>query len=232
MADIESMFHQVRVMENHVDFLRFLWWPNGDLSQPVKEHRMTVHLFGASSSPSCASFALRQCAEDFKDLILPETVDTIKSNFYVDDCLKSVPTEADAIKLCRELETACSMGGFRLHKWISNSRTVLISIPQADRAKEIKDLDLDSSELPTERTLGIRWHIQKDKLTFSVSLKSQPFTRGGILSIVSSVYDPLGFICPSSLPKTFCRIFAGTTMPGTKNCQITTSSHGKNGWQD
>ncbi|TKS65758.1 hypothetical protein D9C73_028515 [Collichthys lucidus] len=199
MADIESMFHQVRVMENHVDFLRFLWWPNGDLSQPLKEHRMAVHLFGASSSPSCASFALRQCAEDFKELFTPETVATIMSNYYVDDCLKSVPTEADAVKLCRELEAACSMGGFRLHKWISNSRAVLTSIPQADRAREVKTLDLESGELPTERTLGIQWQIQSDKLTFSISLKNQPYTRRGILSIISSVYDPLGFICPFTL---------------------------------
>ncbi|XP_041947173.1 uncharacterized protein LOC121708505, partial [Alosa sapidissima] len=196
MADVESMFHQVRVMENHVDFLRFLWWPNGDSGQPLKEHRMTVHLFGATSSPSCASFALKQTAEDFKDLFLHETVETIKQDIYVDDCLKSVATEADAVTLCKELERACSMGGFRLHKWISNSRTVLMSIPQAARAKEVKDLDLESSDLPTERTLGIQWHIERDKLTFAVSLKQQPCTRRGILSIISSVYDPLGFISP------------------------------------
>ncbi|KAK0150375.1 hypothetical protein N1851_008532 [Merluccius polli] len=177
MADVEGMFHQVRVMEEHVDFFRFLWWPNGDTGQPLKEHRMVVHLFGATSSPSCASFALRQTAEDFRDLFLPETVQTIKQDFYVDDCLKSVATEADAVTLCKELERACSMGGFRLHKWISNSRTVLMSIPQAARAKEVKDLDLESSDLPTERTLGIQWHIERDKTHFRI-------------------YDPLGFISP------------------------------------
>ncbi|KAK3726853.1 hypothetical protein QZH41_001598 [Actinostola sp. cb2023] len=28
MADIEAMFHQVRIPENQYDFLRFLWWPD------------------------------------------------------------------------------------------------------------------------------------------------------------------------------------------------------------
>lgn len=196
MADIESMFHQVRVADRHVNFLRFLWWPNGDTSQPLREYRMTVHIFGATSSPSCASFALRQTAEDFKDFFSRETMETIKCNFYVDDCLKSVTTEADAIMMCKELESACAMGGFRLHKWISNSRNVLMSIPQADRAKEVKDLDLESSDLPVERSLGIQWHVERDQLTFAVSLKDQPCTRRGILSIIASVYDPLGFICP------------------------------------
>lgn len=196
MADIESMFHQVRVIKKHVDFLRFLWWPNGDISRELREFRMTVHLFGATSSPSCACFSLRQTAEDCKDLFSSTTVETIKKNFYVDDCLKSVATEDDAVTLCKELETACSMGGFRLHKWISNSRTVLLSIPNADRAREVKDLDLESNDLPMERSLGIQWQVERDKLTFAVSLKGQPCTRRGILSIISSVYDPLGFISP------------------------------------
>ncbi|KAL2098438.1 hypothetical protein ACEWY4_007645 [Coilia grayii] len=196
MADIEGMFHQVRVVEKHVDFLRFLWWPNGDTNQPIKEYRMTVHIFGATSSPSCANFALRQTAEDFKDIFSRETMETIKCNFYVDDCLKSVMTEADAIMICKELESACLMGGFRLHKWISNSRNVLMSIPQADRAKEVKDLDLESGDLPVERSLGIQWHVERDQLTFAVSLKDQPCTRRGLLSVISSVCDPLGFICP------------------------------------
>lgn len=29
MADIESMFYQVKVPEYDADLLRFLWWPNG-----------------------------------------------------------------------------------------------------------------------------------------------------------------------------------------------------------
>lgn len=64
-------------MEKHVDFLRFLWWPNGDTSQLLQEYRMTVHLFGATSSPSCACFALRQTTEDFKDFFSHEMVETL-----------------------------------------------------------------------------------------------------------------------------------------------------------
>ena len=53
MADIESMFQ-----EHHRDFLPFLLWPNGDLSQDLMEYQMNIHLFGAISSPSCSSYAL------------------------------------------------------------------------------------------------------------------------------------------------------------------------------
>ena len=32
-CDIEGMFHQVRVNEEHRDLLCFLWWPNGDTAK-------------------------------------------------------------------------------------------------------------------------------------------------------------------------------------------------------
>lgn len=51
MADVKSMFHQVQVAPKDRDFLWFLWWPKGDLKQELVEYRMTVHLFGAVSSP-------------------------------------------------------------------------------------------------------------------------------------------------------------------------------------
>lgn len=86
MADIKSMFHQVRMDKAHVDYLRFLWWPQGDTSKPPKEYRMLVHIFGAVSSPSCAIFALQKTAEDNEHGFPPQVAETVRSNFYVDDC--------------------------------------------------------------------------------------------------------------------------------------------------
>jgi hypothetical protein len=53
MCDIEAMFYQVKVPVEYRDSLRFLWWENGDTSKDPQEYRMTVHLFGAASSPGC-----------------------------------------------------------------------------------------------------------------------------------------------------------------------------------
>lgn len=66
MGDVRAMFHQVKVAEQDRDFLCFLWWPEGDFNKKLKDYRMTVHLFGAVSSPSCASYALRKTANDNK----------------------------------------------------------------------------------------------------------------------------------------------------------------------
>ena len=50
--------------EEFRDLLRFLWWEDGDTSRPPIEFRMTVHLFGATSCPGCANFALKAAADD------------------------------------------------------------------------------------------------------------------------------------------------------------------------
>ncbi|KAK0145643.1 hypothetical protein N1851_015424 [Merluccius polli] len=151
MADIQAMFHQVKVSEEDVDFLRFLWWPGGDVSLTPVEYRMTVHIFGAVSSPSCANYALRKTAIDNRKHFRPEVIDTILNNIYVDDCLKSVSTEDNAILLITELTAACQRGGFHLSKWITNSHLVLASISRVERAKEVKELNLDRDRLPTEK---------------------------------------------------------------------------------
>ncbi|KAL7826198.1 hypothetical protein SRHO_G00339360 [Serrasalmus rhombeus] len=134
MADIQAVFHQVRVHRKHVDFLRFLWWPDGDFEKQPEDYRMKVHLFGAISSPSCANFALQKTAQDNQHNYDKEVIETIQNNFYVDDCLKTADTETHATKLHKGLSDLCSTGGFKLTKWVSNSKKVLEVIPENERA--------------------------------------------------------------------------------------------------
>ena len=64
VADIEAMFHQVRMNPRiQCDSLRFLWWHNNDLTREPAKYRMEVHLFGGTSYPSCASFCLKRTAK-------------------------------------------------------------------------------------------------------------------------------------------------------------------------
>ncbi|XP_057687730.1 uncharacterized protein LOC130913275 [Corythoichthys intestinalis] len=199
MADIQAMFHQVKVSEKDVNFLRFLWWPQGNTEHPPVEYRMTVHLFGAVSSPSCANYALRKTADDHAGQFPAEVVATVKNNFYVDDLLKSLSSEKEAIQMVQNLTALCQRGGFNLSKWISNSRSVLTTIPQENRTNGIKELDLERESLPLERALGLQWCVESDQFMFRTTTKEKTQTRRGILSVVSSLYDPLGFLAPFTL---------------------------------
>ena len=177
-ADIEAMFNQVRVHERDCDALRFPWWPNGDMNDEPSCYRMQVHLFGATSSPSCAAHALKRTADDHANLFKPEVLTTVHRNFYVDDCLKSVLTEEKAIKLALDLQSLMKMDGFRLTKWLSNSRKVLCAIPESERAPSVVSLN-PCDALPTDRALGINWDVNEDQIKFVVKVADRPLTRTG-----------------------------------------------------
>ena len=195
MCDIEKMFHQFHVSENDRDYLRFLWWKNGDLSTPPHEFRMTVHLFGAVSSPGCANYGLKQLAKEHSHTH-PLGSQFIARDFYVDDGIISVESVEKAIQIAKEARELCAKGGLRLHKFVSNNCAVLQSIPSTEHATDIKAKDLRFNDTALERALGIYWNIESDCFTFKVSPKNQPATRRGILSSVASIYDPLGFVAP------------------------------------
>ncbi|XP_064632518.1 uncharacterized protein LOC135490878 [Lineus longissimus] len=196
MCDIEAMFHQFHVAPQHRNYLRFLWWEDGNFDTEPKIYRMKVHLFGAASSPGCANLGLKQAAMDNKHEFGTEAADFICHGFYVDDGLKSVPTIQEALQLIKGSKGICAKGGLRLHKFLSNSKKVIASIPVEDQATGIKVLNLSHDVLPIERALGVHWCIESDTFMFRITLKDKPLTRRGVLSTVSSIYDPLGFVAP------------------------------------
>ena len=193
VADITAMFHQVKVPPKDSDSLRFLW-DDKDLKGMPEEYQMTSHIFGTTDSPCCVNYCLKRTAEDNKAEFSEKAVNTVKENFYVDDLLKALPSEMQAIRLANELIELLKRGGFRLAKWMSNSREVLANISEEERANPTLDLDLD--HLPVERALGVQWDVERDVFKFQVTNLNKPNTKRGVLSTFSSLYDPLGLVCP------------------------------------
>ena len=193
VADIEAMFHQVRVPEDDADAQRFLWSDDVESDDPPYTMQMLVHMFGAKDSLTCAIHALQQAARDNAADFSASTIETILRAFYVDDLLKSIHSEEAAIQLVKELIEILKRGGFRLTKWLSNSEVVLQSIPPSEVSPKIS-VELDGDMI--DRTLGITWNLSIDAFTFYFSPGIIINTKRGILRITSSLFDPLGFLIP------------------------------------
>ena len=130
MADIESMYHQVKIPVHDRDVLRFLWRnEDGD----IKRYRMTSHIFGGIWCASSATYALQQTAEHSS---YPTTIrNLVTSSFYVDDLLVSVRSTDDPQLLMDNTLAMLQQGGFNLTKFVINDANILQEIPEYLRAK-------------------------------------------------------------------------------------------------
>lgn len=200
MADVEAMFLQIKIPPEHANYMRVLWFPGGDTNLEPKQYRLTCHTFGAVSSPSVANYALQEAARAMSSRVSGESSDAILHCTYVDDLIKSVPSEEQAIALIKETRLIAASAGFNLSRVVSNARAVLSSVPNDALSEEYKEIDLGQDNLPHERTLGMTWRVNEDVWSFIVALPEKANTRRGVLATISSIYDPLGLASPAIVP--------------------------------
>lgn len=193
-ADIEAMFYQVLIPPEQQSLLKFLWWPDGDTMKSPQVYQMRVHIFGAVSSPSCANFALRQVVVD-NNAQNSSAGDVILNNFYVDDMLRSDDDLETVKSTVASVQELCATGGFNLTKFVCNEREIMDSIPPEKRSVDVSRI-LDNSTETIERALGVSWCLESDTFEFRVNLQDTPLTPRGILSTISSFYDPTGIASP------------------------------------
>ena len=198
-TDIESMFLQVQVPERDKSCLRFLWRPT--VNEPVQFYEYQRHVFGAKSSPTYAKYALKRVAIDNEDEF-PIAAKLIQNNFYMDDFIESAKTPEEAVKVFKQLQHLLSKRGFELKKWITNSDVVTTAIPEDLRSiSNTKQVELepgkDGSSVP-----GLQCTIIDDSLQVCRGTSKEvetSITQSKILSLVSSVFDPLGLFAPFSV---------------------------------
>lgn len=196
IADIQEMFHQVKIREEDQCSQLFLFRGKERNKEP-DVYAMTAMIFGAISSPSVAQYVKNYNAKKYeKDT--PGVYEAITKQHYVDDYFDSADTDESAIQIVHDVVNAHKQGGFKLVKFISNSKKLLESLPDDLKA------ELDPNKL-FERILGLQWRIDED--TFVMSLTFEKFdealikaevkpTKRKLLQFMMSIFDPLGFLSP------------------------------------
>ncbi|XP_075533172.1 uncharacterized protein LOC142566217 [Dermacentor variabilis] len=195
-ADVQQMFYSFMVREDHQNYLRFLWFKGNDISREIIECRLKVHVFGNSPSPAVATYGLRRTAQQAAPRFGEDARKFVERDFYVDDALKSLPSEEDAISLLQRTQKMLATANIRLHKIASNRQNVLNAFSREDHAQGLKNLDFGTDASLTQRSLGLLWDIGDDSFVFRAPRQDRPYTRRGVLSTVNSLYDPLGFVAP------------------------------------
>ena len=197
-ADIESMFSAFKVPPSQRDLLRFYWFGENDPGKDLVAFRSTSHLFGCSSSPAVANFALKYCASLHEDdPLLRPSIDYIRNSFYVDDGVSSADTTDQAIEILSGAADILARYNIRLHKIASNSQEVLGYFPDSEVSNP---QSANNNRIPAvNHVLGVSWDPIEDSFCVDNEVELKPFTYRGILSFNNSFYDPIGYTSPLML---------------------------------
>lgn len=186
------MYRAVSLAPEDRDHHRFLW--RDKLTDPVVNYRMTRVTFGIASAAFLATNSVLHVAEE-NESELPFASKAMKESFYVDDGLLSVEKKQEAILLHQQLQKLFNKGGFKLHKWDSNSQEVLNSIPSELRnTKSVSTLGNPDNFV---KTLGLEYSSSQDHFRFScinLSVEESNLTKRAVLSDSAKIFDPLGLI--------------------------------------
>ncbi|XP_058792183.1 uncharacterized protein LOC131664808 [Phymastichus coffea] len=202
-ADIKDMYLRVRVIDRDRDSQRFLYRGANRTREP-DEWEMTCLIFGSKSSPCSALYVKNTNAERFSRL-KPTAANSIKRNSYMDDYLASGIDENEMKKLVHDVTLINSEANFELHGWASNENSIVEPVRDDSKLQSGEIASLCNTE---ERVLGLYWDRDSDDLRFNVGLRkiregiatgTEKPTKREVLSVVMSVYDPLGILSPFTL---------------------------------
>ena len=196
VCDIAEMYLRIGISPKDQPYHRFLWRGiDQDRRSDVYEFDRVV--FGMNSSPFLAQFVLQHHAKKNKP-DFPLAAETIDKSTYMDDSMDSVQFEIQGTQLYHQLSALLSKAGMHARKWLSNSSKVLGEIPLEDRKAEV---DLDRSQLPCAKTLGVWWRANADVFTFKENVPEEDttYTKRIFLKKIATLFDPIGFLAPYTI---------------------------------
>lgn len=185
-ADVVKMYRQVLVHQDD-RHLQLIFWRD-DNSKPVETYSLNTVTYGTASAPYLAIRSLHHALEKFP--VSHEIGKAIiKNDFYVDDMLTGAD-DLHTLQLIKdEVTEILSKSNFTLSKWHSNNTQI------ATISDGIKEMTVDDN---ITSTLGISWHQCDDTFHFKFKPNKEfsHVTKRSILSLTSTLFDPMGLISP------------------------------------
>jgi len=221
IADIEKAFLMIGIEEGDRDALRFLWIDSITEAQPKTiALRFARVVFGVSSSPFLLNATIRHHLEGFASTH-PTLVSCLLRSLYVDDLVCGANNEEEAYDLFRSSKEILKRGSFNLRKFTTNSQRLQSMIDEVEGTSQTDNFAQQSNgaeetyasstigpRCPPRpgvlKILGVFWNVASDHLLFSfeevakLAAKTEP-TKRNVVSVVSSLYDPLGLVTPVTI---------------------------------
>ncbi|OXA55097.1 hypothetical protein Fcan01_10291 [Folsomia candida] len=230
IADIRKAFEMIYVSPSDRNYLRFLWWE--DIEQKiVQELRHKRVVFGVNCSPFLLGAVIEKHCKD----VAPEDAEIaaiLLKSMYVDNSVMSVDSVQD-LEEYREKSTsilASAMMELRQWEWSTVEGTGI-------GTTTVCGLVHDSVAIPQELTgvLGLKWNKIQDCLGVDIPSDEVPekVTKRLVLSLVQKFFDPMGYLCPTTLvPKLLLQAACGKNIGWDSEVEENLSKEFRIWWND
>lgn len=175
--------------ESDQDVIRFLWVDDIERDKlrgkgaHLVHYRFSRMFFGAKPAPYLLGMVLQTILKGSNPAFVIG-----RRDFYVDNLVSSVDSCSEATMVQRVLTKALGEAGMNLRDWCSNNASFESTLPPDSVSSQGNEISI----------LGLTWNKESDILSFSFEIASTPqiATIKAALSLLASVYDPLGLIAP------------------------------------
>ena len=195
-CDMQNMFLYIKVLPKDRKFLRLFY--RSDPTQELEIFEFTVHVFGLASSPCVAMRVVREHAERYQER-WPVAEEALRTSSLVDDVWFASSNIEELKRGIREIVELTASMGIQVHKWGSNREELIQHVPPEHRAKMFQ---INCEGQGALKALGIAWDTQKEAFLFLQGPpKLEEWTLRTMTSSAGQLYDPLGLISPTTLPR-------------------------------
>ena len=189
VADVEKMYRQISIAPEDRNYCRILW--RYSPHEPISVYRLTTVTYGTKPASFLAIRALHQLGyNNEKDY--PVAAKAILKDFYVDNLVTGCFNLNEAKELQKNLIEITNKGCMPLRQWCSNRNELVANLP----GNIVESINFTADSQESIPMLGLRWFPIQDVFCYTTNFSNNRPTKRNILSDISRIFDPLGFLSP------------------------------------
>ena len=175
-------------------------WESGLSEEIISKYWFNRVIFGVTSSQFLLNGIVQAHGSKYEK-INPEFARKVKNHFYLDYLNTGVYSTEEGFDFYKKMKVRFLEANFNVRKWRTNDEDLCKLINLYEKNEGVNSgVEMNNvSSIKNHKVLGLYWDHKKDIISLKINEVFKEViipTKRNILSVIASVYDPLGYLQP------------------------------------
>ena len=178
-------------------------WESGLSEEIISKYWFNRVIFGVTSSQFLLNGIVQAHGSKYEK-INPEFARKVKNHFYVDYLNTGVYSTEEGFDFYKKMKVRFLEANFNVRKWRTNDeedQCKLINLYEKNEGVNSGVEMNNVNSINNDKVLGLYWNHKKDIISLKINKVVKKViniipTKRNILSVIASVYDPVGYLQP------------------------------------